>query len=131
MLLSNQAINKLSGVANDWILGGVRDAYQAYTKGVMRKSQGSATGVKAAGAGFEMLDEGAHAATSQRVRLSAADALREGFRARDGELAISGYSAKRLAGTYIGASAAGRLLSGGGVYKDKDGSTDLIGLPLI
>lgn len=44
---------------------------------------------------------------------------------------IGGYSARKIAGSYMGVSAAGRIATGGGVYKDKDGNTDLIGVPLI
>lgn len=36
-----------------------------------------------------------------------------------------------LGGTYMGLSSAGRILSGGGIYKDADGNTDLIGIPFI
>lgn len=33
--------------------------------------------------------------------------------------------------TYVGGSSAYRLASGGGIYKDADGNTDLIGIPFI
>lgn len=51
------------------------------------------------------------------------------------DLAKGEYSKKKVltsAGTaYVGAMAAGRVLSGGGIYRDKDGNTDIIGLPII
>lgn len=37
----------------------------------------------------------------------------------------------RVAGTFIGASAAARIATGGGLYKDRNGSTNIIGLPFI
>lgn len=37
----------------------------------------------------------------------------------------------RVAGTFVGASAAARLATGGGLYKDRNGSTNVIGLPFI
>lgn len=40
-------------------------------------------------------------------------------------------SGRRVAGAFVGASALGRLASGGGIYKDADGNTDIIGIPFI
>ena len=40
-------------------------------------------------------------------------------------------SGRRVAAGFIGASAFGRLASGGGIYKDADGNTDIIGVPFI
>ena len=37
----------------------------------------------------------------------------------------------RVAGTFVGASAAARMATGGGLYKDRNGSTNIIGLPFI
>lgn len=37
----------------------------------------------------------------------------------------------RVAGTFIGASTAARVATGGGLYKDRNGSTNIIGLPFI
>ena len=34
-------------------------------------------------------------------------------------------------GVYMGGSTVGRIASGGGIYKDADGNTDIIGLPFI
>lgn len=41
------------------------------------------------------------------------------------------YDARKVFGGFIGASAGARLLSGGGIYKDRDGNTDLIGIPFV
>ena len=41
------------------------------------------------------------------------------------------YDARKVFGGLIGASAGARLLSGGGIYKDRDGNTDLIGIPFV
>lgn len=37
----------------------------------------------------------------------------------------------RVAGTFMATSAAGRIATGGGLYKDKNGNTNIIGLPFI
>ena len=37
----------------------------------------------------------------------------------------------RVAGTFVAASAAGRIATGGGLYKDRNGSTNIIGIPFI
>lgn len=36
-----------------------------------------------------------------------------------------------IAGSYMGVSSAYRLLSGGGLYKDKNGNTNVMGIPFI
>ena len=43
----------------------------------------------------------------------------------------AGWNVGKIAGSYIGASAAGRVLSGGGAYKDGRGNTNLIGVPFV
>jgi hypothetical protein len=45
--------------------------------------------------------------------------------------ASNGWDAGKIAGSYLGVSAAGRVLSGGGVYKDSNGNTNLIGVPFV
>lgn len=40
-------------------------------------------------------------------------------------------SGRRVAAGFVGASSLGRLASGGGIYKDADGNTDIIGIPFI
>lgn len=40
-------------------------------------------------------------------------------------------SGRRVASGFVGASSLGRLASGGGIYKDADGNTDIIGIPFI
>ena len=46
----------------------------------------------------------------------------------DDEWRLSG---RRVAAGFVGASSLGRLASGGGIYKDADGNTDIIGIPFI
>lgn len=41
------------------------------------------------------------------------------------------YSLSRIAGSAIGVSAAARIVSGGGIYRDKDGNANLIGIPFV
>ena len=36
-----------------------------------------------------------------------------------------------IAGAYIGVSSAGRIATGGGLYRDSDGNFDLMGVPFI
>ena len=44
---------------------------------------------------------------------------------------VSQLSGKKIAGTAIGVSMAGRVITGGGLYKDKNGNTNIPGLPFI
>ena len=58
--------------------------------------------------------------------------LKAGFRAKEGDWDnIGGYSGRKIAGGYMMASGAGRIATGGGLYKDNNGNTDIIGIPLI
>lgn len=41
------------------------------------------------------------------------------------------WDGRSIAGGVVGASALGRLATGGGVYKDANGNTDIIGVPFI
>lgn len=41
------------------------------------------------------------------------------------------YSAKRIAGSVFGVSAAARIATGGGILKDKNGNTNVIGIPFV
>lgn len=42
-----------------------------------------------------------------------------------------GLDMKKAAGTYMTASTAGRIVTGGGLTKDKNGNTNIIGIPFI
>ena len=80
-----------------------------------------------------------HIATNEgKVALS--DALKEGFKADKGswDAITMGEKGKEyyLSGSAIGLGAAGlgigyRFLSGGGAYRDKNGNTDLAGVPFV
>ena len=39
--------------------------------------------------------------------------------------------AKKIAGTYMGLSVAGRVVTGGGLYRDRNGNFNLPGVPFI
>ena len=52
---------------------------------------------------------------------SLSDAYMDGDKLRGG----------RAIGTFMAASAAGRIATGGGLYKDRNGSTNIIGVPFI
>lgn len=41
------------------------------------------------------------------------------------------YDARKVFGGMVGASVGARILSGGGIYKDGNGNTDLIGIPFV
>lgn len=43
----------------------------------------------------------------------------------------NGWDYGKIAGSYIGIAAAGRIASGGGLYKDANGDTNIIGVPFI
>lgn len=40
-------------------------------------------------------------------------------------------NAKAVAGTYVGASIAARAVGGGGIYRDRNGNDDLVGVPFL
>lgn len=46
-------------------------------------------------------------------------------------VAKEGYNAGKIAGSFIGAAAAGRIISGGGITRDKNGNANLIGVPFV
>lgn len=48
-----------------------------------------------------------------------------------GEGAESSVNLPKVAGAYIGGSAIGRVVSGGGIYKDRNGETNILGIPFI
>lgn len=57
-------------------------------------------------------------------------AITNTFRKADGSVNYT-RAAGAFAGTYMGLSAAGRVASGGGLYRDSGGNFDIIGVPLI
>lgn len=57
---------------------------------------------------------------------SVTDAFNTVYRTSKGNLDVG-----NLAGTAFAASAAARIASGGGIYKNSKGETDLIGVPFI
>lgn len=106
--LKDATINKLAHVANDWLLGGAKAVRSAAKQ------------------------EFVHPVTGATEKMfTKTEALKEGFKARGDELSIGGYSAKKLAGSYIAASGAARIATGGGVYRDSSGNADIIGIPFI
>lgn len=63
------------------------------------------------------------------IKVGKEKGLKEGVKAvgqKDGK-----WNGARIAGAYITGSAALRIGTGGGIYQDKNGNTDLIGLPFI
>jgi hypothetical protein len=43
----------------------------------------------------------------------------------------NGVDVGKIAGSYLGVAAAGRVVSGGGVYRDANGQANLMGVPFI
>ena len=111
-VLNDATINKLGKVANEWFSGIAGTA--------KRMSSQEMIGPLAKGE-VRGMDKG----------MGMIDAIKEAHRVEPGQMAIGGYSAKKMAGSYMGVSTAGRIATGGGLYKDKDGNSDIIGLPFI
>ena len=63
-------------------------------------------------------------------RISDWDRLKSLYTHSDGSTNY-GMWAGTIAGGYMGVSAAGRIASGGGLYRDSDGNFDLMGIPFI
>ena len=80
--------------------------------------------------GYEMKDGRLVKENGDPATISNRDRLESMYRNDDGswnKTAIGG----TIAGGYMGVSAAGRVASGGGLYRDSDGNFDLIGIPFI
>lgn len=54
------------------------------------------------------------------------EAVKEAYTTAEG-----GLNYKAIAGTYIGGSIAGRVATGGGIYKDRNGNSNLMGVPFV
>lgn len=54
-------------------------------------------------------------------------AIKQGHKKADGK----GYDMGKIAGTTFSLGVAGRIASGGGLYKDKYGNTNLPGVPFV
>ena len=50
---------------------------------------------------------------------------------KEGSKTTAKWDVGKIAGSYIGVSAAARVASGGGLYKDKNGNTNIAGVPFI
>lgn len=121
VLHSNQPINNLRTVAKDTWKSQMDDRILGNTK-IADK-----LGYKVEGTGPEkkLLDK-----NGNQAKISNTDRLKAMYKNDDGswnKTAIGG----TIAGGYMGVSAAGRIASGGGLYRDSDGNFDVIGVPLI
>lgn len=67
-------------------------------------------------------------AMARTFATNADDLYKNGKRVQ-GEAAKLNYG--KIAGSYIGAGAALRVVSGGGIYKDQNGNANLIGIPFL
>lgn len=59
------------------------------------------------------------------------EALKSTFANVNKEGKVESWKHGKIAGSYLGAAAAGRVLTGGGVYKDGNGNTNLVGIPFV
>ena len=59
------------------------------------------------------------------------EALKSTFANVNKEGKVESWKHGKIAGSYLGAAAAGRVLTGGGVYKDGNGNTNLVGVPFV
>ena len=58
------------------------------------------------------------------------EALSDTFKHQSGDMKGQ-LNVGKIAGSYLGAAAAGRVITGGGVYKDGQGRTNLVGVPFV
>lgn len=49
----------------------------------------------------------------------------------DGKKVIEDVNVGKIAGAYVGLSAGARVISGGGLYKDNQGNTNIAGIPFV
>lgn len=109
----------------------INEAFGGMFSGITKSVEYAVNGKTIAGAG-RSLKTGASAAVKSNKKLGLVDSVLEAHKGAPGAIdTIGGYSGRKIAGSYIGVSAAGRVASGGGVYKDSSGNTDVIGIPLI
>ena len=50
---------------------------------------------------------------------------------KEGKLIAKQWDVGKIAGSFFGVSAAARIATGGGLYKDKDGNPNIIGVPFV
>lgn len=60
-----------------------------------------------------------------------ADNKKLGNAVKDAYMTGNDFNYKAIAGSYIGGSIAGRVVTGGGLYKDRNGNNNLIGVPFV
>lgn len=124
ILHSNQPIKKI-GEATKAAFKDMTDVFKDTTDARIYKNEKLANKL-----GYEMKDGRLVKENGDPAIISNKDRLESMYRNDDGswnKTAIGG----TIAGGYMGVSAAGRVASGGGLYRDSDGNFDLIGIPFI
>ena len=122
VLKSNIAINKIKTDVRDVVGRRIMGAESAGLRKRLGYGGSNATGITNAN-GKEIssgIDRG----------ISDKDRLKSLYYNKDGsynKTMIGG----TIAGAYIGVSSAGRIATGGGLYRDSDGNFDLMGVPFI
>lgn len=130
VLSSNSVISAVGQGYNGALNKG--GAFSGLTKGVAAMFEGDTTMMANAG-NFNILQKltgDADLAVGKEVKLGAMDKFKMMHMNGDGS-----YSGKKIAGTiagsYMGVSTAGRIATGGGLYRDSNGNTNIIGVPFI
>lgn len=117
---SMEQLNKNSGAfkagkqATNFLAGGIKD-----TVTNMSKKGGK-------GMGFKEAVKAAHSTTTKITDAKMAKEL--GVKVGSNVTKLSG---KKIAGTAIGIGLAGRVVTGGGIYRDQHGKANLPGVPFI
>lgn len=65
------------------------------------------------------------------VKKSVVQKLEDGTEKTVEKYVANGFNGAKIAGSYLGVAAAGRIVSGGGIYKDRNGNSNLIGVPFV
>ena len=109
----SQAIQTVAGGAWDFWTGGVRGV-----AGALEKGKNFSTALK----------DGFHAKAGDWDAITIGKELDE-----NGNVVKPGYrlSGRKVLGAASGLGVGYRFLSGGGIYRDKDGNTDLAGIPFV
>lgn len=103
--------------ATNFLAGGTRDTIKNLAK---KDANGKAV------MGFKDAVKNAHKVTTKITDPDVAKQLGK----KVGDM-HSVYSGKKIAGTVMGLSMAGRVVTGGGIYRDKNGNVNLPGVPFI
>lgn len=101
----------------NFIGGGIRDSIKDYNKAKNIYAKKAANGLKG-----EALE---------KYNPSIMTAIKNGHSKFDKDGKRLGYDVKAIAGTAVAGSVAGRIVTGGGLYRDRYGNVNIPGVPFI